>query len=133
MENFNENGNLCRKVNISGGEVHTKVLDELHNVLAARNTSMGSLFHVDVRTDFPLKQEDGTNKWYEEFPTHTNLKTGKSDRLDTDLYEYDPTTDKRGRQLPKDSEEYKAAHDALWVLRDRFTPKVILNLPRCKD
>lgn len=133
MDNSNSFEHLCRQVSKSDGETHIKVLDELHNTIAARNVKMNGVASTEVRTDFSVNQADGSAKWYEEFPTKTNPLTGKSKKEDTDLFEYDPASDKRGRQLAKDSDEYKQAHDSLWVLRDKFTPLVILTLPKCKD
>ncbi len=135
MENqsgLNSEHKLCRATSFDLAEgLHIKVMEEGNGVLAARNESFKG-FHKVVSTDFPVKQEDGSNKWYEEFPTKTDPITGKSAVIETDLYKFDLLSGKRSEPISKDSAEYKAAHEALWVLRDRFTPKAIVMLPSCE-
>lgn len=80
------------------------------NVLAARDETISQKgfmnFSKEVRTDFPVKQADGSSKWYEEFPTKTDAVSGKSLLKENELYKYDPKTDKRAEPINKDSAEY---------------------------
>jgi hypothetical protein len=106
-------------------------MQQLRGVIAARRETLNLGKPAEVRTDFPVNQAGTSAKWYEEYPTHTDPVTGKSAEVSTDIYSYDPATDKRGAPIDKNSAEYKTAHDALWVLRDKYTPKAIVMLPLC--
>jgi len=134
MENQMESeSKICRTVKIDhqdGLHLRAEVLDS-GNVLAARNETING-FQRATSTDFPVKQSDGSSKWYEEFPTKTDVLSGKSLLKDNELFRYDPKTDARGTAISKDSDEYKQANDSLAVLRAKYTPLAILELPACQ-
>ena len=129
----NHDDNVCRKLSADlNGGIHIRA--EVHdheNVLAARNETF-KLTGKDVSTDFPVKQADGKVNWYEEYPTKTDPVTGKTLLQQNDLYPYNPETKQREQQaISRDSNEYKQANEALAVLRAKYTPKAILELPSC--
>lgn len=125
---------VCRSVKSEhhdGLHLRAEVIDA-GNILAARNETFKGLSHKEVSTDFPVKQADGSSKWYEEFPTKTDLLSGKSLLKQNDLYRYDPKTHERGEAINKDSAEYKQANESLAVLRAKYTPLEIIKLPSCE-
>jgi hypothetical protein len=102
------------------------------SLIAARTTTFGLLQWLpETRTDFTLHAADGSAKSYEEYPTPiSSLDPAKADQIGP-LYEYDAKTDTRGKALVHGSAEEKEANDALYQLRSKYTPKVILSLPAC--
>lgn len=127
-------GRVCRKVSVDlddGLHLRAEVHDH-DNVLAARNETF-KWRSKEVSTDFPVKQADGKVNWYEEYPTKTDSVTGESLLKQNDLYKYDPESKQRAAEpISRDSDEYKKANEALAVLRAKYTPKVILELPSCR-
>lgn len=138
MEEFRKDAGdkLCRSVSFEQFELHTKLMDESGALVAGRNSKlafdMSNFLHREVRTDFSVTDQSGKKSWYEEFPTRTDPLSGKSADYWVDIYHYDPQSDRRSEPLAKDSPEYKLAHEQLWSLRDKYTPKVIIELPSCK-
>lgn len=130
--------NLCRSNNLHLNLLElslssrTEIHDQSNNnaVIAARTTDFG-LHWPRTRTDFFVQQKDGTLKNYEENPTpFSSLFPSKAEKTGP-LFEYDPKTDSKGKALDSASNEQIEAHNALYALRAKFTPKVIAELPAC--
>lgn len=112
---------------------NTELRDRSDNntVIAARQTDLG-LTGLETRTDFSIRQADGSQTHFEEYPTpKSSIDPNKADIVGP-LYEYNPNTDTRGKQLEPSSTEYKLAQQRLQQLRAQYTIPVILNLPKCE-